>query len=600
MKHINKSYTELKSGYLFSKEELNRKITIDAVYTQFDKTGRFAALDCDWREGQENRPHIFWDSDVAKWIEGAAYSLAKHADPELEAKIDALTQKIKLNQQKDGYFNSYFTAVEPSKRFYNRHAHELYCAGHLIEAAIACDEIGKRELLECMEKYIEYIYRVFVKEKSARFVTPGHEEIELALLRLYRHNGNRLALELAAHFINVRGTDEDKQPDTPYVQRQYDQSHLPVREQKEAVGHAVRGLYLYTAMAMLAKETGDELLLDTCRALFKNISERKMYVTGGVGSTCIGEAFTYDFDLPNDTAYTETCAAISLIYFCNAMLENENDARYADVIERALYNGVLSGLSLDGERFFYTNPLEINLKEHFKRYGGERQFPITQRPEIFSCSCCPPNLNRLLASLEGYVFGTDGGTVFINQYAAADMNNGNVQCSVATDYPVSGKITVTANGAEKIALRIPSWCGSFTLNKPYTVKNGYAVVANDGTPTELTLDIEPKAVFADSRVMRDNCRLCIMRGPVVYCAEAIDNEMDLHRYFIKPNFKYELRQTVQNALPELDVEAACIKESGALYSSASPQFEPSVLHLIPYSTFANREECDMRVWINRF
>ena len=592
MQIIDFDKVELGSGYWFEKEKLNREVTIGAVYDQFAKSGRIKAFDFDWTEGTEGKPHIFWDSDVAKWMEGAAYILAKSPDAVLEARLDTLIEKIRQHQCADGYFNIYYTVVEPNGRFTDRSRHELYCAGHLIEAAIACDLIGKPVLLECMKKYVDYIYRVFVEERTAAFATPGHEEIELALLRLYRHTGGRRYLELAAHFINTRGTSGDFPKNEAY-----NQSHLPVREQREAVGHAVRAVYLYTGMAMLARETGDTELLSACRALFDDITGRKMYVSGGIGSTRIGEAFTNAYDLPNDTSYAETCASIAMMFFCRAMLENEDDARYADVIEREVYNGVLSGLSLDGRRFFYENALEINLNEHFIGDRGKPRFPITQRPEIFGCSCCPPNINRLLPSLGGYIFGRGEGVLYINQYTSASLADGGISCAVKTDYPNEGRISVTVSGVGTVALRIPGWCDLFSLNKEYDMRSGYAYVKVDGEPIELGLSLTPRAVFASSDVARDAYRLCVMRGPVLYCAEGIDNAYGLHRYSIAPGFNYcECRSSVASGLMELDVDAQVLVCEGDLYTSRAPSKDSAILHMIPYNAFANRGETDMRVW----
>lgn len=600
MKSIDFDKVTLKSGFWFEKEKLNREITINCVYEQFEKSGRIKAFDFDWREGKDFKPHIFWDSDVAKWMEGAAYILAKHPNSELEARLDSLIEKIALHQCFDGYFNIYFTNVEPAKRFQNRDCHELYCAGHLIEAAIACDEIGKPLLLECMKKYVSYIKRVFVEEKSSEFATPGHEEIELALLRLYRYTDNREYLSLAEYFIDTRGTEADRCGNAPEhsTNCEYCQGHIPVREQNEAVGHAVRALYLYTGMAMSAKETGDKALFNACRKLFDNIISEKMYITGGVGSTAIGEAFTNGYDLPNDTAYAETCASIAMMFFCRAMLEIEPDSRYADIIERELYNGVLSGLSLDGKRFFYVNPLEINLNEHFENAFGKPNLPITQRPEIFGCSCCPPNLNRLLASLGGYVFGTDGDCLYIHQYCECEMTDGNVSCRVKTDYPFSGSISVNTNGIGTVALRIPDWCDEFELNRPYILKNGYAFVNCEADEIILTLDIAPKAVFSSSLVARDAYKLCIMRGPAIYCAEAVDNALPLHMYSVSPDFEYTEATNDEFPLPCLTVSAYSLNKSEGLYTDKAPSLEKTELKLIPYCSFANRGESDMRVWFN--
>lgn len=592
MKVFDFSDVSINGGYLFEKEKLNRKITINSVYHQFDVSGRIKAFDCDWREGDENKPHFFWDSDVAKWIEGAANILSKHNDPDLSEKIDNIVDKIEKNQGKDGYFNIYFTAITPSMRFKDRDYHELYCAGHLIEAAIACDKIGKHKLLDCMKKYTDYIYQVFVAEKSAAFTTPGHEEIELALVKLYRYTKVKKYLELAEFFIYTRGTEDDVLPE------KHNQSHLPVKEQDEAVGHAVRALYLYTGMALLAKENGDKDLLEAARRLFDNIISKKMYVTGGCGSTHIGEAFTNAYDLPNDTSYAETCASIALMFFSNAMLESENDSKYADAVERAFYNGVLSGISLDGKRFFYENALEINLNEHFENKFGAARFPITERPEIFGCSCCPPNLNRLLSSLGNYIYGIENDTLFINQYAKSELSSGEIYCKVDTDYPRTGMVKIKAAGVKMIAFRIPAWCKEFKISRKYFLKNGYAFVDNFDGEIEIEFDMSVREVFANVKVSRDAYKICITRGPVVYCAEAKDNGGELHRFSIPADFEVTEKSDTASALPELDITAEVLKTGDELYSYGLPEITRENLHLIPYSSFANRGTDDMRVWFN--
>ncbi len=590
----------LTSGYLFGKQELNREVTINTVYDRFFETGRISAFDFDYDPDKDAsvKPHYFWDSDVAKWLEGAAYILKHHPElHELEQKADNIISKIKEHQGEDGYFNIYFTVCEPENRFTHRYAHELYCAGHLMEAAVAYAEAtGKTVLLKCMEKYAQYIYKVFITDKSAKFRTPGHEEIELALVRMYRRTGKKEYLELAAYFINTRGTVAENDVNDP----EYCQSHKPVGEQTEAVGHSVRALYLYTGMAYLAAETDDEKLKNVCRTLWNDITLHKMYVTGGIGSTGIGESFTENYDLPNDTAYAETCAAIALMMFCNAMLALENDSKYADVAERALYNGVMSGLSSDGKAFFYTNPLEINLLEHFVSGYGQRSFPITKRPAVFDCSCCPPNINRLLASVGGYIYGKDENTLYVNQFAESQLDDGKVFCTVKTDYPNDGEIRLNVKGIEKTAVRIPSWCENFTVNKPYYVENGYAVIENDGGEIAVSFEIKPVLVYADSRVMRDSGRVCIARGPVVYCAEGVDNGQYLHSRFIPRNAEFSEAYDEKFGLYTLQVD--CVREIGfedRLYSTAAPQRVNEKLKLIPYSCFANRGETDMIVWLHR-
>jgi DUF1680 family protein len=526
-------------------------------------------------------------------MEGAAYILHKNPDPALEARVDEIVEDIARGQHEDGYFNIFFTVVQPENRWANRDWHELYCAGHLMEAAVAYAEAtGKTTFLSCMEKYADYIAKVFMEDHAAAFDTPGHEEIELALVKLYRHTGKKKYLDLAAYFVNTRGTEEDRK------RVAYNQSHLPVREQTDAVGHAVRAVYLYTGMAYLAAETGDQTLMDACHTLWKDVTEQKMYVTGGLGSTYIGEAFTTPFDLPPDQAYTETCAGIALCFFSRGMQALDNDARYADVLERALYNGVLSGLSTDGAQFFYENPLEINLSERFTSVWGARRFPAHRRVACFGCSCCPPNVNRLLPTLGGYVYGLDGDTLYINQFADSDMTDGEITAEITTAYPLDGAVTVTAKGVGKLAIRIPAWCDSFTLSKDYTLEKGYALVANDGTPVTVTFDLTPRKVWADPRVLRAAGQAAVMMGPVVYCAEGVDNgERELHNYILPASLTAAAEQNPEYGLPTLTVPCAKrVQDGGTLYRNQPPKTESATLRLIPYYAFANRAETDMRVW----
>ncbi len=593
MKLISYDQVTLRSGFFYDKQELNRKTTINAVYDRFTETGRIGSFKFGYPEKDPVRPHYFWDSDVAKWMEGAAYILRKNPDPELEARVDEIVNDIAENQHEDGYFNIFFTVVQPENRWANRDWHELYCAGHLMEAAVAyAAATGKTKFLSCMERYADYIAKVFMEDHSAAFDTPGHEEIELALVKLYRHTGKKKYLDLAAYFVNTRGTEGDRN------RVDYNQSHLPVREQTDAVGHAVRAVYLYTGMAYLAAETGDQTLIDACHTLWKDVTEQKMYITGGLGSTYIGEAFTTPFDLPPDQAYTETCAGIALCFFSRGMQALDNDARYADVLERALYNGVLSGLSTDGAQFFYENPLEINLSERFSSVWGARRFPAHRRVACFGCSCCPPNVNRLLPTLGGYVYGVDGDTLYINQFADSSMTDGDITADISTTYPLDGAVTVTAKGVGKLAIRIPAWCDSFTLSRNYTMEKGYAVVDNDGTPVTVTFDLAPRKVWADPRVLRAAGQAAVMKGPVVYCAEGVDNgERELHNYILPADLMAAEEQNSEYGLPTLTV--ACVKrvqDGNTLYRNQPPKTEAAALRLIPYHAFANREETDMRVW----
>ena len=593
-------HVKLLSGYLKEKEELNRKVTLDAVYGQFVETGRIEAFNFSWKEGMPNRPHFFWDSDVAKWMEGAAYQLAREKDADLEEKVESLIDCIEKHQGEDGYFNIYFTVIEPEKRFTNRDWHELYCAGHLTEAAVAYYEAtGKDRFLRLMEKYVEYIAKVFMDEGSAPYETPGHEEIELALYRLYKVTGKERYLDLMKHFLERRGQPDNTEAQI-FNEAHYAQSYAPIRQQKEAYGHSVRAVYLYSGMTDLAMETKDKALLETCKALFTDITRRKMYVTGGIGSTCIGEAFTVAYDLPNATAYTETCASIGLIFFANRLFKADptHPSRYHDAVELELYNGALSGLSLDGKRFFYENPLEINLAQrHRITSTHERErFPISQRPLMFGCSCCPPNINRLLASLGEYVYACDEekGRVYINQFAHSEYNDGKHKVTVKTDYPVTGKMTVVADC--ETAIRIPGWCHSFTAARPYTTENGYAVFS--AGETEIEMDMTPYLVSASVGVVKNIGKAALRRGPMIYCAEGVDNPSVHTLYY--PRSLYEVKEELDPILGiTLTLEGyRRVDKTDALYMPLEEVFIPATIRLVPYHAFANRGETDMLVYLN--
>ncbi|NLA77785.1 MAG: glycoside hydrolase family 127 protein, partial [Clostridiales bacterium] len=501
MERITHEKTQLTDGFWAQKQKINRETTIFSVRDRFEDTGSFAAFECSWNEdnddGASARPHIIWDSDIAKWIESAAYIIEKGGCTELENKIDEVVGLIEKNQHDDGYFNIYFTVCEPDNRWNVRDAHELYCAGHLMEAAVAYYKAtGKRKFLDLMCKYADYIEKVFKFEKSAEFSTPGHEEIELALVKLYHATGEKRYLELSKYFIDTRGTSEK---DESMLGGSYSQTHLPVREQKTAEGHSVRACYLYSAMADIAREYKDEALYNACCALFENITQKRMYITGGIGSTREGERFTVDYDLPNATAYAETCAAISLAMFAGRMLLITPDSVYADIVERVLYNGFLSGMSLDGKSFFYENPLEINLRERnfIKQQGKKANYPITQRVEVFGCSCCPPNITRFIASVEDYIYTKSENTLWVHQYMSANttvqFNGKDTVIRQYTEYPDNGTVNLAiSNPPETLALRIPDWCERFSVNADgekaeYTTEKGYIYIKCKGDSIAVTL-----------------------------------------------------------------------------------------------------------------
>lgn len=591
---------KINCGYWKEKEELNRKVTINAVYDRFYDTGRIDAFACNWREGNENKPHIFWDSDVAKWIEGAAYILYRERDAELESKVENIIDLIEKNMKPEGYFNIYFTAVEPAARFTRRDEHELYCAGHLIEAAVAYFLATKKDrFLKLMCRYADYIYEVFVKEDSAAFRTCGHEEIELALYRLYRCTNNDKYLKLAEFFLNQRGNNSKDKYNTVCPHPVYEQDYAPVYEQDYAAGHAVRAMYLYCAMADDAYQSGDENKKHACEKLFEDVTQKKMYITGALGQTRRGEAFTKEYDLPSDTAYAETCASIGLMMFANRMLKLNKHAKYADCVERAMYNGMLSGISLDGKAFFYENPLEINLKKR-KRFYCEKDFDmysITQRVEVFECSCCPPNLNRVLSSMGNYIYGEENGCVYVHQYISSVAEKQNIKLEMKTNFPNDGKIVINATGAEKIALRIPGWCKNFELNRPYEIKDGYAYIDACDGEILLNLEIKPFLVGANPLVYDLSGKAALQMGPIVYCMESIDNKEELCAYYIDKNLNATYEKCDKCGLNVIEADGF-YAASDTLYSGLDYDFSKTKMKFIPFAAASNRGECDKLVWIN--
>lgn len=605
--------------------EINRTRTLYHVYQMCQQTGRIDAFLLDWKPGKEPKPHYFWDSDVAKWVEAASYSLATHPDPDLKEKLDEVVAKIAGAQQPDGYLNIYFTVVEPEKRWTNLGMwHELYCAGHLFEAAVAhYQATGERTLLDCAIRYADYIDSVFGPQPGKRDGCPGHQEIELALVKLYRVTGERRYLHLSRFFLDQRGqkpsffvremerlSPEDAVLNRHFFQRgatydtQYVQDHLPVWEQSDIVGHAVRATYMICGMIDAGLELGDKELIDAAYRLWKSACQRRMYVTGGIGSQRANEGFTSDYDLPNETAYAETCAAIGLVFWNHRMLHVQPDSRFADVMERALYNGVISGVSLDGERFFYENPLESRGDHH--------------RQDWFGCSCCPPNIARLLASLGGYIYSEALDAIFVHLYIG-----GSTRCRLgATDvtlrqesrYPWDGRIRLTLEPDRQasfdLALRIPGWCRSFkvTVNGQDasgmgSIHKGYLYLRRHwrrGDVVELELDMPVERVYAHPAVRQTAGCVALQRGPVVYCLEGVDNPFPLHQVALPPESRLEatFEPDLLGGVVTLQGEALLDEESGGdLYRTTPPARRPVRIKAVPYATWDNREPGPMRVWI---
>jgi DUF1680 family protein len=598
----------------------NRERGLTAVYQQLRNTGRLQAYDLDWQPGSKKpAPHVFWDSDVAKWLEGACYSLMTHPNSSLRVKVEDLVDRILSAQGEDGYLNPHFTVVTPGSRWTNlRDQHELYCAGHLIEAAIAHHRAtGQSRFLVGMQGYADLIGQVFGLGEGQRRGYPGHEEIELALVKLYRHTGEERYLNLASYFIEERGRSphyferearsrgEHPVVDWPQAYAYY-QAHLPVRQQTEVVGHAVRAMYLYSGMADLALELRDESLFTTLKALWEDLTHHKMYLTGGIGSSRTNEGFTKPYDLPNDHAYAETCAAIGLVFWAHRMLQIELDSRYADVMERALYNGMLSGVSLKGDRFFYVNPLASDGKHH--------------RQAFYACSCCPPNINRLLPTIGEYIYSVGSSEIAVHLYiqseANIDFQDGTISIIQQTDYPWDGivclQIKTERPCAFTLKLRKPGWCrdGRLYLNNALISQaginaSGYLSLTRTWQPGDqirLQWVMPATRVYAHPDLLADVGKVALMRGPLVYCLEAIDQKVPLHhlRLSTETGFDSQYEPDLLGSVVSLQGTASAVEVNRwgeELYQQKPPQVKPVPFKAIPYYAWDNRDPGEMSVWL---
>ena len=558
---------------------------------------------------------VFQDSDLAKWLEAVAYVLSFQPDPKLEKLADEAIELVCAAQQPDGYLNTFFTIKEPDQRWRNlREGHELYCAGHMMEAAVAYFEAtGKRRLLDAMMRLADLIYNTFGPEEGKIHAYPGHEEVELALFRMYRATGVRRYLELSAYFINCRGTGENyfrNENDRPgYLpiwgsmdtnsDMSYYQAHQPVREQKQAAGHAVRAMYLYSAMADLAGELKDEGLLNACKTLWNDVTERQMYVTGGVAASGILERFTTDYDLSNEMAYAESCASIGLMLFGLRMNRVTRQAQYFDPVERALYNTVLASVALDGKSFFYVNPLEVWPKACMPYTSKEHVKPVRQ--PWFSCACCPPNVARTFASLGQYIWAQDSQRVYLNLFISSTVKakNGAI-LKLETEFPMGNVLKITSDQVLELAVRIPGYGKNFRANVSYRKENGYGVFELEaGKELEIQFDAPACFIRANPEVRACSGKVCIQRGPVVYCLEEIDNGSNLSALSVDTAVSPGERES---DIPGGLMITASGKRRRAwtddkLYGEFPSQYEETVLQAVPYAFWGNREKGEMTVWI---
>ncbi len=570
---------------------------------------------------------VFQDSDGYKWLEAVSYQLLLEPDAVLKAHAQEAVDAICAAQEDDGYLDTYYTLGMRERAFTNlRDHHELYCLGHLCEAAVAWHQAtGQTDLLDCACRFADCVARAIGPEDGKLHGYPGHEIAEMALIRLWEETKEERYLSLAKYFLDERGrkpvwfaVEEARrkgldQPD-PNAGFSYHQAHLPVREQSEIKGHAVRAMYLCSGMADAARLTGDKEMLEACRRLWHSAVEEKRYITGGVGATHVGEAFSRPFDLPSDTAYSETCAAIGLVFFARRMLQLDPDSRYADVMEEALFNTVLAGMALDGKSFFYVNPLECDPEACRTDQRLAHVKPVRQK--WFGCACCPPNIARLVSSIPQYAFTANDTTLFMHLYTGGtvrtSMNGRSLTIETETGIPWDGqvKLRVTRGEAEgTIAVRLPSWCRHYGIEckgKQTEVLNGYAYLTGSwrtGDEIEAVFDMPVRVLSAHPLVRELAGRVCVRRGPIVYCAEGYDNREPLHLWRIDPT---DIEKTVQKetevcGLPiiELSVPAyrTAVEPERPLYDDWSlPCEKPESLTMIPYFAWNNRGENAMQVW----
>jgi DUF1680 family protein len=606
----------------------------------------------------ERKGTVFQDSDAAKWLEAVAYSLASSPDPELEKNADDLIDLIGRAQCEDGYIDTYFMLMNPEGRLTNpsltstdtarytmmeaqgrwsnlTEGHELYCAGHLIEAAVAYYEVaGKKNLLDIACRLADLLCKVFGPAENQIHGCPGHPEIELALVRLYHATNESKYLDLAAYFVDVRGAspnyflEEMARPDFHHIYNEflnydpaYSQSHVPVREQNTAEGHAVRAVYLYSAMVDIAALKNDEQLLNQCKTLWNNIVEKRMYITGSIGSSGLLERFTTDYDLPNDSNYSETCASIGLALFGLRMSRITKDASYIDTVEKALYNTVRAGISMEGDRYFYVNPLEVWPHNCITHTSRSHVKPVRQK--WFDVACCPTNIARTFSSLGQYIYSVDETEIYLNLFISnnvkLEINGTQIDLAVNTDYPRTGNTSIEIKNLAAssgktdftFAVRVPSFAENFTVlingeSAEGEIVKGYYKLQRkweSGDKIDVSFDVRPRIVYANPLVRANSGKIAIVRGPEVYCFEEVDNGENLSAVYLSADT--ELSEEWKSDLLGGTMIVRCngkkfvTDNSGASFSSTEkPRFENITLIALPYGSWANRKPGEMIVWIH--
>lgn len=588
MKLINQvdfAHVRIEDAFWRPRLEKHRTATLPVCMDQIEnKTGRMRNFERAAQGRGEHSGIFFDDSDVYKAMEGMAYALAGRRDAALEARLDEWTDKVAAAQQPDGYINTFYTLTGLQNRWTDMDRHEMYCAGHLIEAGVAYYQVtGKRKLMDVGIRMAEHAMSLFDVGKG--HWVPGHEEVELALVKLSQATGERKYLDFARHLLEQRGRGYGSTGVAGVWNPHYYQDEMPVSKLSVINGHAVRAMYLFTGMADVAALKQDTSYVNALHRLWNNVIGAKMYITGGIGSSRHNEGFTEDYDLPNKEAYCETCASVGMVYWNQRMNQLTGDARYADVMERAMYNGALAGISLQGDKFFYVNPLESD--------GGHH------RQEWYGCACCPSQISRFLPSVGNYVYGTSPEAVYVNLFVAGSADipvaDNRMRITQRTTYPWDGRVRIAVEAerplAQKLKVRLPAWCAKHVLKvdgrKVATVpEKGYLTIEPGGRKrmeVVLEMDMPVEVVAADPRVKQDVGKRAIQRGPLVYCMEETDNRTAYDAALLDESTRYAFRFR-----PDLlggVVEVTARNAQGTL-------------RLVPYYAWDNREAGRMKVWID--
>ncbi len=578
----------------------------------FEKVARKKARQQDGGQGEKHEGIYYDDSDVYKALEAMAYSLRTHPDPVLEKKADEWIDKIAAAQEPDGYLNTYYSLTGLDKRWTNIPLHEDYCAGHLIEAAVAYhDATGKRKLLDVAIRLANHIDSTFRMQN--KYWISGHEEIELALVKLYKTTGNDRYLKLADWYLQQRGRGYTN--NTSWGTPEYWQDYAPVKQQKKITGHAVRAMYLYTGAADVAAQTADEGYMSAMKAVWEDVVHRNMYLTGGIGSAGDNEGFTKDYDLPNENAYCETCASVGMVFWNQRMNWLTGESFYVDVLERSLYNGALDGLSLSGDRFFYDNPLASS---------GQHQ-----RREWFGTACCPANIARLVASLGNYVYCKSDDGLWVNLFVAGSatvqIGTTDLSLKMETNYPWDGRVKLSVDAAKKsnfaVHVRLPGWLtnepalgGLYTFTDTrevslpitvngrsfaYRIEKGYAVIAREWQKTDVlewNFPMEARKILARNELTYDRDKVALQRGPLVYCIEGADNGGEVWNIVLPADAALveKPRQVLSENVVGLQADALSARPTS---DGKSVTMEKRLVTAIPYYVWANRGANSMQVWL---